>query len=270
MTTYFDLIHGGIPLSGVEIIDLHAHLGPARFMHIPANDPAGMIEAMDLCGIDKTVVSTTVGIDADIVLGNNSMLEAVRSYRGRLYGACMVNGHYPELSLDELHRCFSEEKDVKMVKVHPFSTFCNIKDSRMKGIFRFASDRRLVVLVHTWLDNDLYGNQDIFAEIARDYPDIQWIMGHSGGPYGSQHAVELAQKSDNILLDTTLSMTPAGQIEFFVSEIGSERVIFGTDNPFLNPRPQIGRIGLADISQRDRVNIFSGNAHRLIDFSGSA
>jgi len=266
MTTYFDQIHSGIPLTDIEIIDLHAHLGPTRVMHIPANDPESMIKAMDLCGIDKTVVSPIIGIDAAIVLGNNTMLEAIRKFRGRIYGACMVNGHYPELSLDELQRCFSEDKDVNMIKVHPFSTFCNMKDNRMKSIFRFASDRKLVVLVHTWLDNDPYGNQDIFAELAKDYPDIQWIMGHSGGPYGSYRAVEIAKQSENIFLDTTLSMTPAGQIEFFVSEIGSERIIFGTDNPYLDPRPQIGRVGLARISQQDRINIFSANARRMIDF----
>ena len=266
MTEYFNQIHHGIPLTDVEIIDLHAHLGPARVMHTPANDPVSMIKMMDLCGINKTVVSTTMGIDADIVLGNNTMLETIRAHRGRIFGACLVNGHYPELSLDELHRCFSEEKDVKMMKVHPFSTFCNMKDKRMKNIFEFASDHKLVVLVHTWLDNDLYGNQDIFAELAKDYPEIQWIMGHSGGPFGSHHAVELAKESDNILLDTTLSMTPARQIEFFVSEIGSERIIFGTDNPFLDPRPQIGRVGLADVSHQDRVNIFSANANRMINF----
>jgi predicted TIM-barrel fold metal-dependent hydrolase len=67
----------------------------------------------------------------------------------RIYGACMVNGHYPELSMDELQRCFSEDKDVKMIKIHPFSTYCNMKDKRMKKIFEFASDRKLVVLVHT-------------------------------------------------------------------------------------------------------------------------
>lgn len=266
MTAYFDLIHSGIPLTDVEIIDLHAHLGPSRVMHIPANDAAGMVKAMDLCGIDKTVVSTTIGIDADIVTGNSSMLEAIRTFRGRIYGACMVNGHYPELSLDELHRCFSEDEDVKMIKVHPYSTFCNMKDTRMKKIFRYASDRNLVVLVHTWLDNDPYGNQDIFAELAKEYPDIQWIMGHSGGPYGSYRAVEIAKQSENIFLDTTLSMAPARQIEFFVSEIGSDRVIFGTDNPYLDPRPQIGRVGLAHISHQEKNNIFSANARRMIDF----
>ena len=266
MTEYFERIHEGLPITDVEIIDLHAHLGHERVMHVPANNSDSMVKTMDLCGINKTVISPTVGINVDIVLGNNLMLEAIRVHRGRMYGACFVNGHYPELSLDELQRCFAEDKDVKMIKIHPYSTSCNMKDKRMKKIYEYASERNLVVLVHTWLDGDQYGNLDIFADVAKDYPDINWIMGHSGGPYGSYHAVKIAQEIENIILDTTVSMGPARQIEYFVSEIGSERIIFGTDNPFLDPRPQIGRVGLADISHQDRVNIFSANARRLIGF----
>lgn len=266
MTEYFEPIHNGLPITDVEIIDFHAHLGPIQVMHVPAHDSVSMIKTMDLCGINKTVVSPNIGINSDFVLGNDSMLEEIRAHRGRIYGACMVNGHYPELSMDELQRCFSDDKDVKMVKIHPYSTFCNMKDKRMKKIYEFASERKLVVLVHTWLDGDSYGSQDIFAEVVKDYPDINWVMGHSGGPYGSFHAVELAKEMENIFLDITVSTSPARQIEYFVSEIGSERVMFGTDNPFIDPRPQIGRVGLADISHQDRVNIFSANARRLVDF----
>jgi predicted TIM-barrel fold metal-dependent hydrolase len=107
---------------------------------------------------------------------------------------------------------------------------------------------------------------DIFAEVAKDYPDIKWIMAHCGGPYGTFHAVEIAQEIENIFLDTALSMCPAQQIEFLVKEVGSERVLFATDNPFIDPRPQIGRVGLAQISHQDRINIFSGNARRFLDF----
>ena len=266
MTQYFNKIHGGIPLNDIEIIDLHAHLGPNGIMHIPACSAESMVKLMDLCGIDKTVCSPNAGLDADIVLGNNIMLESISAHSGRLYGACMVNGQYPELSLDELKRCFTSENDVKMIKIHPFFTRCGMKDKRMKKIYEFASERKLPVLVHAWLDADPYGSQDVFAYIAKEYTDAKWIMGHSGGPYGSFHAVELAKECESIYLDIALSMVPARQIEYFVSELGSERVLFATDNPFIDPRPQIGRVGLAEISDNDKLNIFSGNARRLIDF----
>jgi predicted TIM-barrel fold metal-dependent hydrolase len=151
-----------------------------------------------------------------------------------------------------------------MIKIHPAVSKCRLDDKRMNGLYDFASRLKLCVLVHTWLDNDPYGNMDIFSGVAKDHPDISWIMGHSGGPYGSRHAVDLAQETANIYLDLTISMCPARQVEFFVKEVGSERVLFGTDNPFLDPRPQVGRVALADISEEDKVNIFGANARRLI------
>jgi len=265
MMGYFDRIHAGIPLRDVEIIDLHAHLGPYFNMHIPSSEARDIVRNMDLCGIDKAVISTTMSFEADIVLGNTMMLRALDSFPGRLYGACGVNGNYPDLSLAELERTFSRP-DVVMIKIHPYNSKCRLDDPRMDSIFRFAAERQLFVLVHTWLDGDPYGNQDIFAEVAQAQPQIRWIMGHSGGPYGSRHAVELAKKIPNIFLDLTLSMCPARQVEYFVSEVGSERVLFGTDNPYIDPRPQVGRVGLAQISDEDKINIFSANARRHIAF----
>ncbi len=265
MNPFEERIHAGLPLEGVEIIDMHAHLGPYFNMHIAANSAADMTRLMDLCGIGRAVVSTNLSWDSDIVAGNDMMLEAVTSHGGRLYGACAVNGNYPELSLDELERCFARP-DVFVVKVHPWDSKCRVNDRRMRGIYGFASERGLFVLVHTWFDNDPFGQQDMFAETAKEYPDIRWIMGHSGGPYGSRHAVELARIIPNIFLDVTLSMCPARQIEFFVKEIGSARLLFGTDNPFIDPRPQIGRVGLADVPLADKINIFGANAKRYLRF----
>jgi hypothetical protein len=265
MNEFFDQIHQGRPLKGVSIIDMHAHLGPYYNMHTPDSSAAFMLRAMDSCGIGKTVFSPSFGFDADIAAGNDLMLKTVDKHPGRLYGAVSVNGNYPELSIDELRRSF-ENPRVVMVKIHPWGAKCKLSDRRMKGIYDFASARKLFALVHTWLDGDPYGSQDLFASVAKDHPDIKWIMGHSGGPYGSRHAVELALEVPNIFLDITLSMAPARQIEFFVKEVGSERVLFGTDNPFLDPRPQVGRVGLAEITREEKINIFYANALRHIKF----
>jgi predicted TIM-barrel fold metal-dependent hydrolase len=265
VTKYFYRIHVGLPLNDIEIIDMHAHLGPYFNMHIPASDPVTMLRLMDRCGVSKAVLSPNLAWDSDLVFANTMMLQALAAFPGRLYGACAVNGNYPELSLEELDRCF-QDKRVVLIKIHPSGTKCRLDDHRMDRICEFAIRRKSPVLAHSWLDNDPYGNIDLFASTAKNHPEIPWIMGHSGGPYGSRHAVELAQQVPNIYLDITLSMCPARQIEFFVKEVGSERVLFGTDNPFIDPRPQVGRVGLADISDQDKINIFGANARRLVRF----
>jgi len=262
---YFNTVHSGKPIDDFEIIDFHAHLGPYFNMHIPWCDDEKMVHMMDICGISKTILSPNIALCADIKYGNDLMLKTIERFPGRLYGACSVNGNYPELSENELYRCFENNK-VKIVKVHPFLALCKMNDRRMKKIYEFASERKLFVLVHTWLDNDAYGNQDLFSGVASDYPDIKWVMGHSGGPHGSFHAVEIAMEKENIFLDTTLSMCPARQIEFFVKEVGAERILFGTDNPFIDPRPQIGRHCLADITDSERELIMGGNVRKYIKF----
>ena len=265
MADYFETIHEGRPITDLEIIDFHAHLGPYFNMHVPDADAPAMIRTMDLCGIDKVVVSTTLSFDTDIVLGNDLTLEGVAAFPGRMYGACAVSGNYPELSLDELARMMANPA-VVMIKIHPWSTHCKMNDPRMKRIYDFAAERGLFILAHTWLDGDPYGSQDLFASVAADYPPIKWLMGHSGGPYGSVRAVEIARKLENVFLDLTLSMCPAQQVEYFVREVGADRVLFGTDNPFIDPRPQIGRVALARISDKDKAKIFGGNVRRYVNF----
>lgn len=265
MPADFETVHQGRPITDVEIIDFHAHLGPYYNMHVPDAEAAAMVRTMDLCGIDKTVLSTTLSFDTDIVLGNTMTLEAMAAFPGRLYGACAVSGNYPDISLAELDRMLANP-GVVMVKLHPWSTRCKMNDRRLKPVYDYIAGRGLFLLVHTWLDGDPYGSQDLFASVAADYPSIKWLMGHSGGPYGSIRAVEIAQKLDNVFLDLTLSMCPAQQVEFFVREVGSDRVLFGTDNPFIDPRPQIGRVALARISDEDKAKIFGGNVRRHVGF----
>jgi predicted TIM-barrel fold metal-dependent hydrolase len=139
-------------------------------------------------------------------------------------------------------------------------------DSRMDRLYAFAAERKLPVLVHVWIENNPYSNQEIFSKVAVRHPDIKWIMGHSGGQFSGIRAVEVAKKIVNVYLDITMSRCPARQIEYFVQEVGSERVLFGTDNPYLDPRPHVGRVALAEISREDKVNIFGANARRLANF----
>ena len=46
MTDYFDLIHEGKPITDIEIIDVHAHLGPSFNFHIPLCSPGEMVWMM--------------------------------------------------------------------------------------------------------------------------------------------------------------------------------------------------------------------------------
>jgi len=75
----------------------------------------------------------------------------------------------------------------------------------------------------------------------------------------------LAKKHDNVMLELTYTLMTRGVIEFFVRELGSERVFFGTDLPMRDPGPQIAWVVFAEIPLEDKLNILGLNMKRLLE-----
>ena len=59
-------------------------------------------------------------------------------------------------------------------------------------------------------------------------------------------------------------MDDRGVLERFVGELGSERILFGTDLPWFSTFYYIGAILDADITDDDRRNIFYRNGKKLL------
>jgi predicted TIM-barrel fold metal-dependent hydrolase len=58
-----------------------------------------------------------------------------------------------------------------------------------------------------------------------------------------------------------------GLIEKFAAEVGSERMLFGTDLPWFDPQHAIGVLLSAQINDEDRHNICHRNAEKLLTLS---
>ena len=48
-----------------------------------------------------------------------------------------------------------------------------------------------------------------------------------------------------------------------VGGVGADRILFGTDLPFIDCRPQVGYVAAARISDDDKRRIFGRNARKL-------
>jgi predicted TIM-barrel fold metal-dependent hydrolase len=118
----------------------------------------------------------------------------------------------------------------------------------------------------------------VLDEIAGEYWDVPIIIGHTGGHYPpyDANALMMAYQHENIYLETSKSRTDV--IEKAVSEIGSSRILFGTDwvreaahsvGP-LGERPthlydwNIRMVEGARISDEDKERIFYGNMKSLL------
>ena len=55
-----------------------------------------------------------------------------------------------------------------------------------------------------------------------------------------------------------------GLLEWAVAEVGSDRILFGSDAPLYSTAMQRARIDSAEISDADKRMVLCGNAQRLL------
>lgn len=111
-------------------------------------------------------------------------------------------------------------------------------------MFEYAHDRNIPVLSHMWArSEDPCEDISFFKQISRKYPRINFIVGHVGLWNGrsSNNYLEVAKKQKNVFLDLTASVCFFGIIERLVKEVGSEKLLYGSDAPLMDMRHQSDR-----------------------------
>lgn len=77
--------------------------------------------------------------------------------------------------------------------------------------------------------------------------------------------IDIMKKLDNVFLDISgTGILRYGVIKKLVTEVGAERILFGTDYPVGNPSAYINGVLGEKISDREKEMIFSGNAKKLL------
>lgn len=122
------------------------------------------------------------------------------------------------------------------------------------AFFAFSDKYSAVVQIHP------EKRADYIIPFANQYTKTRFIMAHLGGEAHIQ-AVKKS-KYGNVYVDTSgMASLQNMIIEYAVSQIGSERILFGTDT--YSAASQRGRIEFAMISSRDKENILFRNAKEL-------
>jgi predicted TIM-barrel fold metal-dependent hydrolase len=264
MSDIWTRVRAGEILAGEVIIDCHTHMGPWFNFSIPRDPWAeGMLWAMDTCGIDRAVSAPHWAIANEMSAGNQIIADVVAQYPDRFLGYCTISPHYPsEEIIAEMDRHLTHG-NLSAIKIHPNVHHTKADGPNYRPMWEFAHERSLTVLSHTW-ESASECNPKMFAEIAKEFPNVSILLGHAGGtPDGMDESIAAAKEGDALYLDLTGSQLPRGMLEVMVREVGAERILFGTDIPFVDCRPQIGYVAAARISDDEKRLIFGGNAQRL-------
>ncbi len=101
-----------------------------------------------------------------------------------------------------------------------------------------------------------------FYPLLEEIQKTTFIFAH-GGMYETDDLIELMKKFPNTYTD--ISLQPSHHIRKLIDKLGSERLIFGTDYPFLNHSFSIVSVLRATSKDEERENIFSRNSCRLLN-----
>ena len=257
----------GLKLDEIFIMDCHAHGGYWNTQHIPGNMPEDMIRSMDWIGVDMAMISSQAAIASSNGWGNDITVGMTLKYPDRFYGYVVINPHYPESHKEEIERCFVFP-GMKGLKIHPNTHGVPPDHYNYQLCYETANERRCPMLIHTW------GRDSVVkvGQMAERYPNARLIMGHYGGPEkgAMSEAVNVVNKHENVYADITISYMYEGNLEWLVKEAGAKKVLYGTDLPFIDARPNFGRVALAEISDEDKTDIFGRNMKRILGMEREA
>lgn len=244
-------------IDGNQVIDFHGHVGRMD-RYAMVDDPKLMLRAMDAVGIDRACVFHIFFPDGRS--SNDLTARFVAQHPDRFIGFAYVSPLVPENIRPELTRAI-DELGFAAIKLYSPYTPWQYNEPQWDPIYEFADERGLAIICHTGpgaLPKHL-------GELAPRFPRVNFVVGHSGNtPVCRAQAIAAAQANPNVYLETCSTFRTPGVIEQLVDEAGAERVLFGSDNPLMDPRPQLGKIITADIPNAAKRKILGDNARRLL------
>ena len=248
--------------SPIPVWDCHGHLGTHVDFPAYRADAASMVAVMNQLNIERLAVTSTLACYNDCPRGNADVDALLQRYPDRFFGYVTVNPRPPGEALAELER-WAHFHQPPLVKLHPGLHRYPVNGPNYQPIWDYANQTQAVVLVHTW-ESDPNCGPLMFPPLAKAYPRVRMLLGHSGVTWRGYHeSIEAASQASNLYLDLCGSQNHRLILERCVDRIGEERILFGSDLPYLEASMTLGRVLTARIPDRAKERILRFNFLRL-------
>lgn len=235
-------------------IDVHAHLGYWRYP-IPNDDynPRGMLARMTQYGITSSVVSSYESMRYDVAAGNRKLAAAIAPHRN-LLGYVELHPHNIDLSCAEMDKYYQLPQFVG----------CELELTHIPGSLTQNSVRKLLhavarrgkpILLKPGNNDTGLAERDIAAEI----PDLIIIHAHGFDPVWA----EMVKDTPNVLVEFNSSRACPYHIRDALDILGSDRVLFGTDQTLLSVGAAMGLYLDAEMTPLERQKVLRENPRRI-------
>lgn len=242
------------------IIDAHMHVDevPALGWSLEASE---CVRRMDEAGIEKGVVMTIVDAPEVNPRALELVADACAAYPGRLEAFARIHPWYGDEAAALLVRALSE-LGFKGLKLHPVTTIAHPAGEDTLRLIRIAAAHNAPTLFHC-------GDEPLTTPLAIERaaeacPEATIILGHMGGYFHVDEAIEAAERRPNLLLETSAMPYPA-KIREAVERVGAARVLYASDGPACSPLIEVEKVRLAGLDPEAERLVLGLNAASLLD-----
>ena len=282
-------------------VDIHTHTFPDKIAAgaikalsseahiIPHTDGtvSGILDSMSRADIDVAVVVPVATAPSQVVKVNDSSIRNNEKYfygsdNRRVLSFGCIHPEYEDYRT-ELRRL--SEHGIKGIKLHPVYQKCNIDDVKFLRIIDCAAENGLTVITHSGIDIGFPRVVHCSPKMCRNVWDkiggFKFILAHMGGWTNWDEVPEFLADT-GVYLDTSFSseyleplddgywddkdtkMMDLDQYMTIIRAFGAERILFGSDSPWIDQKKSRQFIEKLPLSEEELKLILGGNAERLL------
>lgn len=258
----------GKPVS-VPTLDAHCHVldeglngAGAKYVMLQG-DCTHMIDLARHIGVDLTAMMSWNGpVGQDYEPGNELVLRCVRQFPEEVVGLSTINPHIADDDeIDRIWQKYHLEGGFRGLKPY-WTANVSYSDPAYARWWQYADQYGLYGLLHV---SPQAGGYDAVAQLAQTYSNATFIIAHAGGSWAHARAcVDLINTYSNIYAELTLTPVVNGIVEFLIAQTSADRIMFGTDAPMRDPRPQLGWCVYTRLDPATKKKLLGENFARIL------
>jgi len=248
------------------LIDVNVSLGPWPFWKFQEDSPEKLSKHLKSEEISLALVSSLETVFyPDPQLGNRDLFIKLKPYPNLI--PIIVSN--PSLSSwKEMLEKYDNLYKIKAVKILPNYHNYSVSSSFVSDLMKELNKRKIPLIIQMRLEDER--NQypllkvrgvriEEIINLAKSFPNVPII---TLCPY-FQEAISLVKESPNIYIDISF-IERLNTLKTLLEKVPGERVLFGSHTPFLYTRSAVMKVKTADIPEKDREAIASGNICRIL------
>jgi hypothetical protein len=281
----------------MRAIDVHVHpstseyvhdalgaFGPACEAYFRTTLPSHDVDQMAAVFRDADVLGVLFAWDAETNTGlppvtNDFVAGCVRLHPEAFLGFASVDPHKGVAATIELKRAV-RDLGLRGLKLHPTAQGFRPDDRVVYPVFETADALGIPVTIHTGttgLGAGMPGGGQMHLELSRpiyvdavaaDFPNLQIVMAHPAWPWQDEQ-LAVALHKPNTWIDLS-GWSPRRFAPDLVRNINGplqDRVLFGTDYPFLSHEQWLAAWDTLDVPDAVTEKVLLRNAQRLLDLA---